>query len=207
MPNQTRTSAGYQFPYGAPNGLYATPPPLFTVVTETMADLANQELQTSAPSAPNRLDTVFEVVGPALEFAPEFAPISSTSSPTVPVFILTKTHGRPQHPVKLWDVYVNDFAAMPGRIDEECPTFGLAAGKSYFDRISDSDSVGRGNHKGMKKSPLPTAVAKISKMTRSMNQGFNQVIHGISFCPQRSARTIMMLLWERKLLVLEYMQM
>jgi hypothetical protein len=35
----------------------------------------------------------------------------------------------------------------------------LAAGTSYFDRESDSDTVGRGNHKGRKKAPLPTAVA------------------------------------------------
>jgi hypothetical protein len=57
------------FPLVLPMG-WMQSPPLFTAATETVADLANHELQASAPAQPHRLDIVSESQGVVPEIAP-----------------------------------------------------------------------------------------------------------------------------------------
>jgi hypothetical protein len=66
------------FPLVLPMG-WMQSPPLFTAATDTMADLANQELQASALAGPHRLDIVSE----SLAAVPEFAPSLLSALPTL----------------------------------------------------------------------------------------------------------------------------
>jgi hypothetical protein len=70
-------------------------------------DLANQALEALAPAGPHRLDIFSE----SLAAVPEFAPSSPSDLPTLPL-PSTPPRGRPQPPVKSWDVYVDDFIGM-----------------------------------------------------------------------------------------------
>jgi hypothetical protein len=66
------------FPLVLPMG-WMQSPPLFTAATGTMVDLANQELQASAPAGSHHLDIVSE----SLAAVPEFAPSSPSALPTL----------------------------------------------------------------------------------------------------------------------------
>jgi hypothetical protein len=83
-------------------------PPLFTAATETVADLANQELLASAPAGPHRLDTVSESQGAV----PDLASLAPAVSPTLPVPDKALPRGHLSPPVKSWEVYVDDFIGM-----------------------------------------------------------------------------------------------
>jgi hypothetical protein len=54
------------------------------------------------------MDAVSEYVGTA----PEFSPSSPTAVPAVHLPTKSKLQGRPQPPMKLWHVYVDDFIGM-----------------------------------------------------------------------------------------------
>jgi hypothetical protein len=84
-------------------------PPLFTASTETMANLANQELRASMPTATHRLDAVSTSVGPAPEIS-RVAIRLPTAVPAVPLPTNTKSQGRSQP--KLWDAYAEFFIRM-----------------------------------------------------------------------------------------------
>jgi hypothetical protein len=75
-----------------------------------MANLANQELWTRTPVEPHRLDAVSK--SESVGTSPEFVPNSPTAVLAVPLPTKTKPQGRPQTPVKLWDIYVDDFIRM-----------------------------------------------------------------------------------------------
>jgi hypothetical protein len=49
-------------------------PPLFTTVTETIANLINQKASASEPSGPHHLDIMSESLGAMPEFAPRLLP-------------------------------------------------------------------------------------------------------------------------------------
>jgi hypothetical protein len=83
-------------------------PPLLTAATETVADLANQELRASKPAQPHRLDIISESQGTV----PELAPVSLTVAPRLPLPVKALPKGRPSPPVKAWEVYVDDFIGM-----------------------------------------------------------------------------------------------
>jgi hypothetical protein len=97
------------FPLVLPMG-WMISPPMFTVATETVADLANHNLHTKLGSGSRRLDTISESPLPTATLpAPD---ISGTKhqplhlpEPSVPT-------GRTQKAIKLWDVYVDDFMGM-----------------------------------------------------------------------------------------------
>jgi hypothetical protein len=83
-------------------------PPLFTATTETVADLADQELQASAPTGPCRLDFVSESLGAVPDFVLSL-PITLPIAPCPPrppskdTIGLLCRHG---------DVYAGDFISM-----------------------------------------------------------------------------------------------
>jgi hypothetical protein len=83
-------------------------PPLFTAATETVADLANQDLQALAPTGPHRLDAVSESQGDV----PALVPLALVVAPTLPVPVKTLPNGRPILPVKSWEVDVDDFIGV-----------------------------------------------------------------------------------------------
>jgi hypothetical protein len=95
------------FPLVLPMG-WMQSPPLFTAATETVADLANQELQASAPAQPHRLDIMSESQG----VVPEIALAGRTVATTLPLPVKALPKGRPSPPVKSWEVYVDDFIGM-----------------------------------------------------------------------------------------------
>jgi hypothetical protein len=68
------------FPLVLPMG-WMQSPPLFTAATETVADLANQELEALAPAQPHRLDIVSE----SQRVVPEIAPAGQTVATTLPL--------------------------------------------------------------------------------------------------------------------------
>jgi hypothetical protein len=80
-------------------------PPLFTAATETVADLANQELRASKPAQPHMVDIVSESQGTV----PELTPIALNVAPTLPLPVKALPKGRPSPPVKSWEVDVDDF--------------------------------------------------------------------------------------------------
>jgi hypothetical protein len=84
------------------------PPTLFMAVTETVADLANDKLQSRQASMLHRLDVLLET-----PIAPEPHPLVSTSGPeTLALPSGTRCHSSKPVPVKSWDVYVDDFVGM-----------------------------------------------------------------------------------------------
>jgi hypothetical protein len=83
-------------------------PPFFTAATETVADLANDKLQSRQASMPHRLDVLSET-----PIAPEPHPLVSTAGPeTLALPSGTRFHSSKPVPVKSWDVYVDDFVGM-----------------------------------------------------------------------------------------------
>jgi hypothetical protein len=76
--------------------------------TETIVDLANQELRASAPAGTHQLDAVSESQGAV----PKLAPLALYVAPTLPVPVKALPKGRPSPPVKLWEVDVDDFIGM-----------------------------------------------------------------------------------------------
>jgi hypothetical protein len=95
------------FPLVLPMG-WMQSPPLFTAATETVVDLANQELRASAPAGPHCLDAVSESQGSV----PELAPIAPAAAPTLSLPSKALPKDSPSPPVKSWEVYVNDFIGM-----------------------------------------------------------------------------------------------
>jgi hypothetical protein len=75
-------------------------PPLFTAATETVADLANQELHDLAPAQPHRLDIVSEPQG----IVPEIEPTGRTVDKTLPLPVKALPKGLTSPPVKSWKV-------------------------------------------------------------------------------------------------------
>jgi hypothetical protein len=83
-------------------------PTLFTAATETVADLANNKLQSRQASMPHRLDVLSET-----PIVPEPHPPVSTAGPeTLALPSGTRFHSSKPVPVKSWDVYVDDFVGM-----------------------------------------------------------------------------------------------
>jgi hypothetical protein len=95
------------FPLVLPIG-WMQSPPLFTAATETVADLANQELQASKPAQPHGSDIMSESQG----VVPEIAPAGRHVATTLPLPVKAPPKGRPSPPVKSWEVYVDDFIGM-----------------------------------------------------------------------------------------------
>jgi hypothetical protein len=95
------------FPLVLPMG-WMQSPPIFTAATETVADLANQDLQNSTQSCPHLLDVLSDsVASPPLGAPPALAPPSADPIPH------RRAHqGRPLPAVKKWEVYVDDFIGM-----------------------------------------------------------------------------------------------
>jgi hypothetical protein len=84
-------------------------PPLFTAVTETVADLANIKLCSRQASIPHRLDAVSETL-----IAPELNPPRTSAGPKslpLPTPALWFQSSKPIY-VKSWDVNVDDFIGM-----------------------------------------------------------------------------------------------
>jgi hypothetical protein len=83
-------------------------PPLFTAASETVADLANDKLQSCQASMPHHLDVLSET-----PITPEPHPLVSTTGPeTLALPSGTRFHSSKPVPVKYWDVYVDDFVGM-----------------------------------------------------------------------------------------------
>jgi hypothetical protein len=82
--------------------------PLFTAATETVADLANQDLHALEPAGTHRLDAVYE----SHRVVPELETLALAVAPTLPVPVKTLPNGRPSPPVKSWEVYVDDCIGM-----------------------------------------------------------------------------------------------
>jgi len=87
-------------------------PPYFSVATETVADLANEELK-RAPrqSPPHRLDEVSETQPTSLEAT---APTTTTSPIAAPLPQPDRdtVMGKTKAPMQYWDVYVDDFIGL-----------------------------------------------------------------------------------------------
>jgi hypothetical protein len=83
-------------------------PPLFTAATETVADLANQQLQANGPSTQHRLDLLSEAAPlPEHEGPPQYR-----GTAAAPIPALVTPSDRPCAALKSWDVYVDDFIGM-----------------------------------------------------------------------------------------------
>jgi hypothetical protein len=95
------------FPLVLPIG-WMQSPPLFTAATETVADLANQQLQANVPSTQHRLDLLSETA-PLPE---EEGPPQSRGTAAAPIPAPVTPSGRPRAALKSWDVYVDDFIGM-----------------------------------------------------------------------------------------------
>jgi hypothetical protein len=98
------------FPLALPMG-WKEAPKIFTAVTETVADLANQQLSSGTHQGDHRLEAALEQTPPtpALPlYTPKGAKGGSASLP--PRHRLNGTHYR--RPVGLWDVYVDDFLGL-----------------------------------------------------------------------------------------------
>jgi hypothetical protein len=86
----------------------ATPPPLFTAATDTVADLANSKLQSQQGSLPHRLDVILET-----PIVLEPHPIITTAGPeTLSLPTGTRFHSSKPVPVKSWDLDVDDFVGL-----------------------------------------------------------------------------------------------
>ena len=86
-------------------------PPAFSANTETVTDLANNDLKTIGAAAfrdrPHRLDVLSE--SKVVEPIPAIAPTPITSITPVPKPFTTD---RKKRPVQYWDVYVDDFCGL-----------------------------------------------------------------------------------------------
>jgi hypothetical protein len=83
-------------------------PPLFTAATETVLDLANSKLRSQHVSLPHRLDAISET-----PIVPEPHPLVTSAGPeSLPLPSAHRLQTSKPVPVKLWEVYVDDFVGM-----------------------------------------------------------------------------------------------
>jgi hypothetical protein len=128
-------------------------PPLFTVATETVANLANTKLPDMKPSVPHRLELLSET--PIRVDPPPMVSAQGPASLPLPPTRRRRWQAKPR-PVKSWDVYVDDFIGMvQGNRNHRTHVkrILLSSLDEVMRRLDDADDVHRQEPTSVKKMP------------------------------------------------------